>query len=167
MYAFSDSIFTNYEFTLYAISDSVYAATSISIDPVDWPSAMHLPIDSATPWIEAGRSEYESHQSNNTFGEFIPVKDLPKDTKLVKAADILKTKRDNRKKVRLVLKGFTMLAGVHLNQTFAPTVFLATFRILIALAAQNDWDIWQADAPTAFLQPKIDADIYIIPTPMI
>ena len=123
---------------------------------------MNLPIDLAAPWIEGGRSEFESHQNNRTFVEFIPVKDLPKDTKLVKAADILKTKRDNSKKVRL-LKGFTMLAGVHFNQTFAPTVFLATFRILLALAAQNDWDIWQADAPTAFLQPKIAAEIYIIP----
>ena len=158
MFAVSDSIFA---------TSSSFATSSISVDPVDWPAAMSLPTDLAAPWIEGGRSEYESHQNNNTFGDFIPVKDLPKDTKLVKAADILKTKRDNRKKVRLVLKGFTMLAGVHFNQTFAPTVFLATFRILLALAAQNDWDIWQADAPTAFLQPKIDADIYIIPTPLI
>ena len=86
-------------------------------------------------------SEYISHQTNNTLGDFIPVKDLPKDTKLVKAADILKTKHDNRKKVRLVLKGFTMLAGVHFNQTFAPMVFLDTFLILLALSAQNDWDM--------------------------
>jgi hypothetical protein len=57
-------------------------------------------------------------------------------------------------------------AGIYFNQTFAPTVVIATFRILLALAAQNDWDIWQGDAPTAFMQPDIDTEIYVTPTDM-
>ena len=47
-----------------------------------------------------------------------------------------------------------------------PTAVIATFRILLALGARHDWDIWQGDAPSAFMQPKIDTDIYVTPTPM-
>ena len=152
--------------SFYAVSD--YAlTTAMGTDPSDWPAAMALPEPQRAAWIDGGQSEYDSHVTNQTFGEFTPVKNLPTGTKLVKAADILETKRDGRKKVRFVLKGFTMLAGIHFNQTFAPTVFLATFRILLVLSAKNDWDIWQADAPTAFLQPKIDTEIFILPTPLL
>ena len=55
--------------------------------------------------------------------------------------DVLKTKRDGSKKVRVVVKGFTMQPGIHFNETFAPTVVIATFRILLALGAMHDWDI--------------------------
>ena len=30
----------------------------------------------------------------------------------------------------------------------------------------HNWDIWQGDAPSAFMQPKIDTEIYVTPTPM-
>ena len=108
---------------MYAVSDFALAV-AMGVDPPDWPAAMALSAPQRDAWVEGGQSEYDSHISNQTFGDFTPVKDLPTGTKLVKAADILKTKRDGRKKVRLVIKGFTMLAGIHFNQTFAPTVFL-------------------------------------------
>ena len=84
---------------------------------------MALPEPQRAAWIDGGQSEYDSHVTNQTFGEFTPVKNLPTGTKLVKAADILKTKRDGRKKVRLVLKGITMLAGIHSTKPSPPRFF--------------------------------------------
>ena len=128
-------------------------------DPVDWNTAMQTEPAERAKWLASDKREWTKLLHNKTMGDWVPIKELPKDTKLVKTADVLKVKRDDELKARAVIKGFTMQPGVHFNQTFAPTVALATFRILLALAAMLDWDIWQGDAPNAFMQPEIDTEI--------
>jgi len=61
-------------------------------------------------------------------------------------------------KARLVIKGYEQKAGIDYDETYAPVLKLATFRLLLALAAQHGWNVDHMDVVTAFLSPKIDRD---------
>ncbi|KAH9715988.1 hypothetical protein KPL71_021282 [Citrus sinensis] len=52
----------------------------------------------------------------------------------------------NKFKTRLVVKGYAQLFGVDFSETFAPVAWLDTIRLLLALAAQKQWKIYQLDA---------------------
>ena len=65
-----------------------------------------------------------------------------------------------RYKARLVVRGY--LQG-YVDQTYAPVVDFNTIRVALALAIQRGYTIHQMDVKTAFLQGKIDEDIYVLP----
>src|ERR1700678_1059623 len=52
-------------------------------------------------------------------------------------------------KARLVVKGFTQIYGVDYYETYAPVAKLASFRLLLALAAQNGWPVDPFDFDSA------------------
>nr|GFC96430.1 retrotransposon protein, putative, Ty1-copia subclass [Tanacetum cinerariifolium] len=54
-------------------------------------------------------------------------------------------------KARLVAKGFTQTYGVDYEETFSPVADIMAIRILIAIAAYYDYEIWQMDVKTTFL----------------
>ncbi|GJS59834.1 trichome birefringence-like protein 42 [Tanacetum coccineum] len=55
------------------------------------------------------------------------------------------------KKSRLVAKGYTQTQGLDYEETFSPVAYIRAIRILIAIAAYYDYEIWQMDVKTAFL----------------
>ncbi|KAH9704279.1 hypothetical protein KPL70_011388 [Citrus sinensis] len=57
----------------------------------------------------------------------------------------------NKFKARLVVKGYAQLFGVDFSETFAPVARLDTIRLLLALAAQKQWKIYQLDQPEGFV----------------
>nr|GEZ42166.1 hypothetical protein [Tanacetum cinerariifolium]GFA02219.1 hypothetical protein [Tanacetum cinerariifolium] len=65
-------------------------------------------------------------------------------------------------KARLVAKGFTQTYGVNYEETFPPVANIRAIRILIAIAAFYDYEIWQIDVKTAFLNGYLDEDIYMV-----
>ena len=64
-------------------------------------------------------------------------------------------------KARLVAKGFTQTFGVDYEETFSPVADIRAIRILIAIVAYYDYEIWQMDVKTAFLNGRLDEDIYM------
>lgn len=46
------------------------------------------------------------------------------------------------------------------GETFAPVAKLTSLRMMIELAARNQWGIDQIDVVTAFLNPPIDEELY-------
>jgi hypothetical protein len=130
--------------------------------PRTWEEALSSPRSAS--WIKAGEKHYAKLQEFGTFGEFVPTKELPAGTKTVRGGDVLTTKRSGEDRWRMVIKGFLMQPGIHYNETFAPVVHITTLRILLAVTTKLDWDDWQGDAPSAFMQPKIDTLIYLVPT---
>ncbi|GJS90075.1 retrotransposon protein, putative, ty1-copia subclass [Tanacetum coccineum] len=65
-------------------------------------------------------------------------------------------------KARLVVKGYTQLYMVDYEETFSPVADIRAIRILIAIAAFYDYEIWQMDVKTAFLNGYLDEDIYMV-----
>ncbi|GJZ58203.1 retrotransposon protein, putative, ty1-copia subclass [Tanacetum coccineum] len=52
-------------------------------------------------------------------------------------------------KARLVAKGYTQTQGIDYEETFSPVTDIRAIRILIAIAAHYDYEIWQMDVKTA------------------
>ncbi|GJX11897.1 retrotransposon protein, putative, ty1-copia subclass [Tanacetum coccineum] len=65
-------------------------------------------------------------------------------------------------KARLVAKGYTQLYRVDYEETFSPVADIRAIRILISIAAYYDYEIWQMDVKTAFLNGYLDEDIYMV-----
>nr|GEX25733.1 hypothetical protein [Tanacetum cinerariifolium] len=52
---------------------------------------------------------------------------------------------------RLVAKGYTQTPGIDYEESFSPVADIRAITILIAIAAYYDYEIWQMDVKTAFL----------------
>jgi hypothetical protein len=76
--------------------------------------------------------------------------DLPPGRKTVKCRWTYTVKSDGRKKSRLVAKGFTQIFGIDFEETFSPVARFETVRLILALAALEDWEIEALDVKTAF-----------------
>ncbi|GJX09300.1 retrotransposon protein, putative, ty1-copia subclass [Tanacetum coccineum] len=62
----------------------------------------------------------------------------------------------------LVAKGYTQLYGVDYKETFSLVTDIRAIRILISIAAFYDFEIWQMDVKTAFLNGYLGEDIYML-----
>ena len=58
-------------------------------------------------------------------------------------------------------KGYIQKEGVDYEETFSSVAMLKSIRILLAIAAYFDYEIWQMDVKTAFLNGYLEGTIYI------
>ena len=66
-----------------------------------------------------------------------------------------------RYKARLVVKDYSQQQGIDYDEVFTPIARLETTRLLIALAAQNKWSIFQMDVKSAFLNGYLEEEVYV------
>jgi hypothetical protein len=93
--------------------------------------------------------------------------ELPSHCKTVGNKWVFKKKTDmdgnlHTFKARLVAKGFTQTHGIDYDETFSPVVMIKSIRILFAIAAYYDYEIWQMDVKTAFLNGHLQEDVYMV-----
>ena len=65
-------------------------------------------------------------------------------------------------KARLVAKGYRKFQGVDYDETFSPVAKLKSVRIMLAIAAFYDYEIWQMDVKTAFLNGFLKEELYMM-----
>ena len=131
------------------------AAAHIGRDPASYAEAMGS--DNVVDWLEACRYEISALDKNKTWD----LVDLPDGRKAVKSKWVFKLKADSRYRARLVAKGFTQIPGIDYDETFSPVARFESLRLLIALAALEDWEIHQLDVKSAFLNGVLEEEIYM------
>jgi len=96
----------------------------------------------------------------------------PSDKNIVGSKWVFRIKRKadgsvDKYKARLVARGFTQVYGVDYFVTFSPVAKLASFRLILAIAARLDWDIESFDFNGAYLNGELDKneEIYMYSPP--
>lgn len=113
-------------------------------------------------WRLAMDDEIESIEKNDTW----VLCDLPEGHKTIGVKWVYKTKLNKdggveKYKTRLVAKGYTQQFGVDYTEVFSPVARHDTIRLVVALAAQNSWPIFQLDVKSAFLHGYLEDEVYI------
>ena len=130
----------------------------------DEPTTYHEATNSSDSekWLEAMKSEMTSMYDNQVWTLIDP----PEGLKTIGCKWIFKKKIDmdgnvQTFKARLVAKGFRQTHGIDYDETFSPVVMLKSIRIMLAIAAYYDYEIWQMDVKTAFLNGNLLEDVYM------
>jgi len=64
-------------------------------------------------------------------------------------------------KARLVVKGYKQRQVIEFDRTFLPVAMLRSIRILLVIATYYDYEIWQMDVKTTFLNGNLHGDVYM------
>ncbi|GKA98886.1 retrotransposon protein, putative, ty1-copia subclass [Tanacetum coccineum] len=129
-------------------------------EPANYKAALLDP--KSDKWLNAMNVEMQSMKYN----EFWELVELPPGAKTVGHKWLFKKKTDidgavHTYKACLVAKGFTQTLGINYEETFSPVADIRAIRILIAIAAFYDYEIWQMDVKTAFLNGYLNEEVYM------
>ena len=113
-------------------------------------------------WKAAMQEEFNMIEKNQTW----KLVQRPQDRKVIGVKWVYRTKLNanrlvNKHKARLVVKGFAQIPGIDYIDTFAPVVRLDVIRLLLAIAAQLSWKVYQLDVKSAFLNGYLQEEIFV------
>ena len=114
----------------------------------DWPK-----------WKEAIQKELDGLKKSSTWR----LVERPPGANVVDCRWVLRIKKNaagevEKYKARLVAKGFTQIYGIDYYETYAPVARLASFRLLLAIAARNGWPVDTFDFDSAYLNSVLGDD---------
>jgi hypothetical protein len=108
-------------------------------------------------WKAACQQELNSLRARDVYDLVNP----PSGRKIIRNRWVFDVKTDGRKKARLVAKGFSQVEGIDFNDIFSPVVRYETVRLILALAALENWHMSSVDVKTAFLYGELDEELYM------
>ncbi|GKD16364.1 retrotransposon protein, putative, ty1-copia subclass, partial [Tanacetum coccineum] len=113
-------------------------------------------------WLDAMNVEMQSMKDNDVW----VLVELPPNARTIGSKWLFKKKTNMDGavyvfKARLVAKGFTQTYGVDYEETFSPVADIRAIRILIAITVYYDYEIWQMDVKTAFLNGHLYEEVYM------
>ena len=116
-------------------------------------------------WVKAINSELDSHETHDTW-TVVPATDETRDLHTISSRMVSQEKlgedgRVARFKARWVAHGFRQRSGVDFIETYSPTISLPAIQMVLSKAAAEDKEIVELDIVTAFLESKIQEEIYL------
>ncbi|GJV71554.1 retrotransposon protein, putative, ty1-copia subclass [Tanacetum coccineum] len=113
-------------------------------------------------WLNAMNMEIQSIKDNKVWD----LVELPPDGKIVGSKWLFKKKTDtdgavHTYKARLVEKVYTQTPRIDYEETLSPVADIRAIKILIAIAAYYNYEIWQMDVKTAFLNRYLSEEVYM------
>nr|GEY45738.1 hypothetical protein [Tanacetum cinerariifolium] len=129
-------------------------------EPANYKAALLDP--KSEKWLNAMNVEMQSMKDNRVW----VLVELPPNGKTVGCKWLLKKKTDMDRVVHtykacLVAKGYTQTQGIDYEETFSPVADIRAIRILIAITAYYDYEIWQMDVKIAFLKGYLNEEVYM------
>ena len=138
-----------------SLEPSVCVYTAVA-EPTTRRQALASP--NAEQWQKAMQEEVDTITRKGTF----LLATLPPGRIALPVKWVFKTKLDAQGAIsRFKAKGFKEIPGQDYDETFSPVAQYRSLRILLAIAAQYDLDLHQMDVVSAFLNGKIEHEIYI------
>ena len=133
------------------------ANMTIPREPLSFSQALQDP-----KWRDVMQQEVQALHANKTWS-FVPP---PAHKRPIGCKWVFKIKYNpngtiERYKAKLVAKRFSQVEGIDYWETFAPVAKLTTVRILLSLAAMQNWHLHQLDINNAFLNGDLDEDVYM------
>ncbi|KAI5346452.1 hypothetical protein L3X38_014331 [Prunus dulcis] len=113
-------------------------------------------------WRQAMQEEIEALQSQGTWS----LEPNPGNKNIVGSKWLYKIKKNSdgsvaRYKARLVAQGFSQQPGLDFGETFSPVVRHTTVRLVLSLAAMNQWSLRQLDVKNAFLHGDLEEEVFM------
>jgi hypothetical protein len=136
----------------------IYESSNIAIcEPAEFEEVVKK-----SEWIEAMHEELRMIEKNDTW----VLMDKPLHKKAIGVKWVYRTKQNsdgsiNKYKARLGVKGYDQVFGVDFSKMFAQVARLDTIILLLAVAAQKNWKVYQVDVKSAFLNGYLQEEIYI------
>jgi hypothetical protein len=129
-------------------------------EPMTYTDAMMGP--DYEKWLRAMESEIESKHDNQVWNLVDPIDGVrPIDCKWIFNRKMDKDGNIHIYKAQLVVKGFKQIHGINYDEPFSLVMMLKSLRILLAIAADFDYEIWQMDVKMDFLNGKLIEDVYM------
>jgi Reverse transcriptase (RNA-dependent DNA polymerase) len=115
-----------------------------------------------TIWNKAMKEELEALEKNNTRVIVL----LSKDKRLIGCKWVYKIKYNSdrtieRYKTRLVAKGYIQAYSIDYQETFALVAKMNTVKILLSLAINNGWYLYQMDVKNIFLRGTLEEEVFM------
>ena len=141
------------------INDDHFAnfALFAGVDPVTFDEAIQ-----DEKWKIAMDQEIDAIRRNETW----ELMELPTNKQALGVKWVYRTKLKSdgnveKYKARLVVKGYKQEYGVDYEEIFAPVTRIETIRLILSLAAQNGWKVYQMDVKSAFLNGHLKEEIFV------
>ena len=108
------------------------------------------------------KRELQAIEKNNTWELVV----LSARAKTIGVKWVFKTKLNedgqvDKYKARLVVKGYAQKEGIDYDEVFAPVARWDTIRIMLAVATQKGWTMYQLDVKSAFLYGELKEVVYV------
>lgn len=152
-------------FIEHPLSPDAYAfATSETVRLLDEPrtfaEAMKSP--NSASWRAACDKDMSSIRDKGVW-HLVP---RPRNRNVIKGRWVFKIKLNvdgtiSKFKACYVAKGYSQVEGIDFFETFSPTGKPASFRVFVAMAAPQGWEIEQMDAVSAFLNCNCEEELYL------
>ncbi|GJV63152.1 retrotransposon protein, putative, ty1-copia subclass [Tanacetum coccineum] len=138
---------------------------------IDEPQSNIIPIHRSTRTRHAPDRMFlyidaKEHELGDLDNEVWDLVDLPPNGKTVGSKWLFKKKTNmdgavHTYKARLMAKGYTQTPRIDYEETFSPVADIRSIRILIAIAAFYDYEIWKMDVKTSFLNGYLYEEVYM------
>ena len=120
--------------------------------PNTFKDAMESP--QATKWKETTNKQMDSFQKHAVF-DLVSPDSVPPEQKVVGTKWVFKVKADHTLKGRVVVQGGGQVPEIDCGCTHAPVCRIQSIRMALAIAASEDWEVFQLDIQTAFLNAEV------------
>ena len=129
-------------------------------EPLTYPDVMNNP--DSERWLEAMKYEMDSMYDNHVWTLVDPHEGVkPIGCKWVFKRKINMDGNVQTYTARLVAKGFKQIHGIDYDESISPVAIVKSIRILHAIAAYHDYEIWHMDVNTTFLNGSLEEDVYM------
>ncbi|BBH00229.1 transposable element gene, partial [Prunus dulcis] len=132
-----------------------------AIPELDEPSSFRV-ASFSSEWRQAMKEEIDALHVQDTW-ILVP---SPGDKNIIGSKWVYKIKRNpdgsvGRYKARLVAQRFSQEPSFDFGETFSPVVRHTTVRLVLSIAAMNQWKLRQLDVKNAFLQGDLEEEVFM------